>query len=267
MNKVGLIGVGNMGEAMLRGWLSSGFLDKSNIIACEKNTDKRKSIADRYSIQVLESPRSTAELVDVVVLAVKPQDSKEVLEEIADSLDERKCLISIAAGLSIGSIRKIIGMSACVVRVMPNICARSLASVSAYSVSTGEYKSSLEDVERLLGAFGEALEVAEEQMNLITAVSGSGPAYFFYLTEVLEDAAVSLGLDREAAALLARETLWGAGKLMKESGLSPLDLRMAVSSPGGTTVAAIGELENGKFSELLRKAVFKAMARAKELTE
>ncbi len=267
MKKVGLIGVGNMGEAMLRGWLSSGFLDKNNIVACEKIDEKRKNIADKYSIHVLETPGATAELADIIVLAVKPQDSKEVLENIAHYLDARKCLVSIAAGLSIASIRKLIGTKACVVRVMPNICARSLASVSAYSVSMGDHKFNLDDIKRLLGAFGEAIEVAEDWMNLITAISGSGPAYFFYLTEALENAAVLFGLDKDAAELLARETLWGAGKLLKESGSSPHDLRMAVSSPGGTTVAAIRELEDGGFAELIKRAVHKAMNRAKELAE
>ncbi len=256
-----------MGEAMLRGWLSSGVIEKSEIVACEKSAEKREKIASRYRIRVLQEPRDVAELTEIIFLAVKPQDSREVLEDIADTLDDEKCLVSIAAGLSVDSIRMAIGSKACVVRVMPNICARSLASVSAYCVDLGNYKDGLEDIKLLLSGFGEAIEVSEDQMNLITAVSGSGPAYFFYLTEALIKAAILLGLDEKIAALLARETLWGSGKLLKESGLTPYELRMAVSSPGGTTVAAIGELENGGFEELVRKAVSRAMRRAEELTK
>lgn len=169
---------------------------------------------------------------DIIVLAVKPQDSDTVLEEISRALDSNKIVVSIVAGLSLASMRDKLGDDPSLVRVMPNLAALVGAAASGFALDQGAGSSSPELALRLLKAIGEAVEVAEGQLDLVTAVSGSGPAYFFLMTEVLEQAAVQQGLSQDVARRLARETLWGAAKVLKEDGREASELRQAVSSPG-----------------------------------
>lgn len=265
MFEVALIGAGTMGQAMLSAWLDSGALAQSDIVISEKDEVRRGEVAGRYGVAQAETVAAAAAGSRVVVLAVKPQDSEPVLGELAGALEAGATLVSIAAGLTIAYIRDKVGAAPTVVRVMPNMAAQVRASVSAFSVDAGEKSAARERVVDLLSAFGQTVEVDEGLMNMVTAVSGSGPAYFFLMVEALEEAGVIGGLDRATASMLARETLWGAAKVLQETGRRAGELREAVSSPGGTTLAALGEFERSGFEDMMRAAVEAASKRAGEL--
>lgn len=266
MAKVALIGAGNMGGAMLNGWLAQGTLEAADVLVSEKLPDKAQPLANRHGVALADSVKEAAAASRILVLAVKPQDSAAVLEEVAQAgFKSDRTLISIAAGLTIAGIRKYVGGEPTVVRVMPNMAALVGAAVSAFAVDRGSGDFDRVEVEELLSAIGETVEVEEAQMNLVTAVSGSGPAYFFLMVEALQEAAVDLGLPEDVARLLARETLWGAAKVLHETGREADEMRLAVSSPGGTTVAALAVLEEESLRESMRKAVLAATNRAGEL--
>lgn len=263
MYRVGLIGTGNMGQAMLRAWIDSDTLKPSEIIVTDREPEKAADAVESFRVAggtLEEVGRS-----EVVVLAVKPQDSDAVLSGLAGVMNGSQALLSIAAGLTIGSIRKRIGGNPAIVRVMPNLAAQVRAAASGYAVEAGAGDFDTAGIRKLLEAIGEAEEVDEKWMDLVTAVSGSGPAYFFYLTELLERAAVEQGLPEDVARKLARETLWGAAKTIKETGAEPADLRKAVSSPGGTTLAALTEMDTSGFADIIARAVDAARRRAGEL--
>ena len=267
MYRVGLIGAGNMGRAMMSAWLGSGVLAPDEITVTDKEPSKSESAAAEFGVALGTGVAEVASSSQIVVLAVKPQDSALVLDEVAGKLPEDGVFLSIAAGLTIGSMRKRLGEGPTIVRVMPNMAAQVNAAVSAFAVDAGTGKFDKEVVRELLGAIGEVEEVDEKLMDLVTAVSGSGPAYFFYLTEVMEKAAIEQGLPPEIARKLARETLWGAAKTIKEKGTDPGDLRKAVSSPGGTTLAALSEMDSSGFADMMKRAIDAATRRAGELAQ
>ena len=267
MYEVALIGAGNMGEAMLKGWLESGLLKTSDIAVSERDGARARLIKERYRVESEILITSAAAEARTVVVAVKPQDSGLVLHEIAGAVDNEKTVLSIVAGLSLGAIRDRLGPEPSLVRAMPNLAARVRAAVTAYAVDEGTGRLHRETVKDLLGVIGEVVEVDESYMDLVTALSGSGPAYFFLLVEALEDAGVKRGLTREISSRLARETLWGAAKTLKETGIEAGELRVAVSSPGGTTLAALEELESSGFEKAIDNAVGAASKRAAELNK
>ena len=266
MREVGLIGAGNMGAAMLRGWMESGTLEPDGVLVCDKDESKAAELALDYGICTSRSNEDVSRQARIVVLAVKPQDSLRVLEEIAPEMAGEKVVMSIIAGLSIGSMRERLGAAVSLVRVMPNMGAQVGAAVSAYAVDAGLVEFDTGLPVRLLEAIGNTVAVEERWLDLVTAISGSGPAYFFLMVESLERAAIGLGMVPDVARLLARETLWGAARVLKESGREAVELREAVSSPGGTTLAALGVLEEAGFMEMMSRAVSAACSRAVELT-
>ena len=232
----------------------------------DRDNSRAAELARKTGAAKAGSNKAAAGWARIVVLAVKPQDSSAVLEEISGELDDEKVLVSIVAGLSIGSMRGKIGAGPSVVRVMPNMGAQVGASVSGYALDPGRGDFDQDMPVSLLEAIGEVVQVEEQLLDLVTAVSGSGPAYFFLMAEALEDAAVDLGLSAEVARTLARETLWGAAKVLKETGRDADELRRAVSSPGGTTLAAMEVLAEASFAETVARAVEAARRRAGELT-
>ncbi len=266
MHEVGLIGAGNMGAAMLRGWLESGTLEPDSVIVCDKDEPKAAELALNAGVRTSRSNAEVSRQARIIVLAVKPQDSLTVLEEIAGEMDGDKVVVSIIAGLSMGSMRERLGNAVSLVRVMPNIGAQVGASISAYAVDAGQAELDTRLPVRLLEAVGNAVAVEECWLDIVTAVSGSGPAYFFLMVESLEQAAIGLGMAPDVARLLAIETLWGAARVLKESGREAGELREAVSSPGGTTMAALGVLEEAGFMKMMSQAVSAAHSRAGELT-
>ncbi len=266
MLRVALIGAGNMGSAMLKGWLESGALRADEVSVTDRDGSRSGDAAARFGVAEASSNREAASGARTVVLAVKPQDSAGVLQEIAPEMGAGRTLVSIVAGLSLASVRARLGKAPNIVRVMPNMGAQVGAAVSAYAADPGQGEFDRQEAVGLLEAIGAVVEVDEGEIDLVTAVSGSGPAYYFLLTEALEKAAVERGMRPETAKLLAGGTLWGAAKVLRESGRGAGELREAVSSPGGTTLAALEVMEEAGFTELVSRAVEAARRRAGELT-
>ncbi len=266
MYRAGLIGTGSMGTSMLGAWIESGTLRPEDILVAERDAGKAEAARDLFGVAIGGVSEIGAEC-EIVILAVKPQDSQPVLSELTGVLKSSQTLMSIVAGLTVGAIRRQLGEGLSVVRIMPNMAARVRAAVSVFTVDAGAEEPDTIGIKNLLAAMGELEEVEEKWMDLATAMSGSGPAYYFYLTEALENACVAQGMPKEMARKLARETLWGAARMIKETGIDPKELRRAVSSPGGTTLAALSEMEKAGFAEIVVKAVEAARRRAGELAQ
>jgi len=265
MYRVGLVGAGNMGRAMMNAWIDSGAFKSDEITVIDRDLEKVVQAEKEFGVVPGTGIAVVASQSEIVILAVKPQDSIDAVAEIKGNLGPSQILLSIAAGLTLKSMREQVGDGPSIVRVMPNMGAMVRAAASAYAIDPGTAGLKKDVISALLSAIGEVVEVDEDLMNLVTALSGSGPAYFFYLTEALENAAIEFGMPDEVARLLARETLWGAAKTVKETGREPGELRRAVSSPGGTTLAALEEMDSSGFMDMMARAVEAATRRAGEL--
>ncbi len=265
MKKIAFIGAGNMGEALIRGILARDLFSPENILAADPDEKRRALIGRELGIGVTDSNRAAIEFAGIVLLAVKPQILDSVAAEISPLLTERHLLISILAGITTKRLEDRLGGKIPVVRVMPNT--PSLVGAGIAAICAGRYAGpgALDSAEEILQAAGTVIRLPEELIDAVTAVSGSGPAYLFLFTEALARAGRKMGLSPEQADVLARKTVAGAGKLLEESGRSPEDLRRNVTSPGGTTEAAIRTFNRLGFDEVVEKAVEAAYRRAKEL--
>jgi len=265
--KIGVIGCGNMGQALIEGFLSSGLVPKTNLLGCETDIEKARAVAEKYSIQVTKDARGTVKVSDAIILAVKPQAVQEVLSEIKPCIDESKTIISIAAGITTTAIEEILGDEPRVVRGMPNTPALVKKGMSA--VCDGKY-AKLGDRQiaiDLLSCAGEVAVVEEKFMDAVTAISGSGPAYFFYIYEKLIEAAIEAGLPEATASKLVVQTALGAAHLIAYTKETPQALRAKVTSKGGTTEAAIKVLDESDINRIIKDAVKAARERSKTLSE
>lgn len=262
--QVAFVGTGSMNGAITSGLLASGF-DPEKVRAtvrsaasAEKLVDKLGDGGEKVKIFSAESSatanRDAVSGVDAVLVGVKPYDVLEVVRDFADSLDSQTLVISVAAGVPLDSLQKAAGENQPVIRCMPNTPSRVGKGVLAISSGSTVTEEQKELAESLLSAVGEVVQVEEEQMDAVTAVSGSGPAYAFLLAETMAKAGVELGLDRETATKLAAATVAGAGALL-DSDPNPENLRKAVTSPGGTTEQAIKTYQEGGLEELTLKAM------------
>lgn len=254
-----------MGNAMLKGWLESGTLEPADVIVRDRERARGELLSDRYGVALAKDNMEAAANSEIVVIAVKPLDSGEVLGDISQTDLEGKAIISIVAGLTLDSIRAAVGNGPSLIRVMPNMAALVRAAMSVFAIDSGNGELDREMVFDLLGAIGEVMEVEENFMDLATALSGSGPAYFFLLVEAIEQAGIEEGMPPDISRKLARETLWGAAKVLKETDSESAALRESVSSPGGTTLAALKVLMDGGFERMIGEAVSAARLRAGEL--
>jgi pyrroline-5-carboxylate reductase len=260
-----LIGLGNMGEALLRGLLESGLLSAADVKAAEKSPRRAEEVAARFGLAVTPSIREACEGVRLVVLAVKPQDADEALAELARCPGDR-LLVSICAGLTLDRLASQLPKGAQVVRVMPNAPALVGCGASVYCAGANATPEAKAWVEALLGAVGEVHAVDRESLlDAVTGLSGSGPAYVYAFLEALADGGVLMGLPRELARALAGQTVLGAARMAAESGLHPAELRDRVASPGGTTTAGLRELELRGFRGAVIEAVRAGTVRSREL--
>ena len=238
------IGGGNMGGALIRGLIARGLSEK-NIRVGEAYEAKRLSLAEELGVHTTADNRDAVQGADVVVLAVKPQDMAGTVQALADVLAQRRPLIiSIAAGIRTADIANWCGGSADVVRAMPNRPALNSAGATAIYAPAGVSDAHRDLAAQVLGAVGITVWVQEEEaLNVVTALSGSGPAYFFLLAELMADAAVDLGLDRASARELSIQTLFGSGLMARDSDGDLARLRAEVTSKGGTTAAAVAAFD------------------------
>lgn len=266
--KIGFIGGGNMASSLINGLIASGH-SPSQIWVSDTNPDTLQSLADKLKVNTSVNNDELTKEVDVVVLAVKPQVLKIVAEKIAATLVDKDILVvSIAAGISQQSLTEWLGNEIAIVRCMPNTPALVLSGATALhanDVVTDEQKDLAENI---LRAVGISLWVAtESELDAVTAVSGSGPAYYFLLMEAMENAALELGLSEKTARLLIQQTALGAAKIALESSETPKTLRQRVTSPGGTTEQAIKTFEEGDYSSLVSKALHAARDRSIEMSK
>jgi pyrroline-5-carboxylate reductase len=267
---VGFLGFGNMGSAILQGLITTGTLTSSKAVVYDV-AEERRAAAAKLDARVAETPRALAEASDVLLLAVKPQNMAEALDRIKPGLKPGTLVISIAAGISIGYIQARLGLEARlgrevrVVRVMPNTPALVKAGAAGIAMAQNCTESDKAAARAIFGSIGIAEFVSEDMMDTVTALSGSGPAYFFYMVESLVRAAQAHGLEPGQATRLAAQTLFGAGRLLNESSDGPAVLRERVTSKGGTTAAALEAFRAGGFENLIAAGVDAAVARSKEL--
>ena len=265
MQTIAVIGAGTMGETLLSGLLRSGW-SPEHLVATERRADRAAELADRYGIRIVENDVAVAES-DVLLIAVKPQDAATLMAELGPLVPATKLVVSLCAGLPIAFFAKFLPEGTPVVRVMTNTPAlvdQAMTAISAGPHATDEH---LVMAEEMFRPVGRTLRLPESQQDAVTALSGSGPAYFFFLVEAMTDAGILLGLPRQVAHDLIVQTAVGSAIMLRDSGEHPVKLREAVTSPAGTTISAIRELENHGVRAAFLAALEAARDRARELAE
>jgi pyrroline-5-carboxylate reductase len=263
--RIGFVGAGNMGEAIIKGLVEACVVTPDALVAADVRPERLRELERRYGIRLLTDNAELIGQTDVVVLAVKPQSIDAVARELAPAVTPEKLLVSVAAGVSTPRLRAVLGPNVRLVRVMPNTPALVLEGATAIGRTAGLGAGDLETVEELFAAVGRTVVLDEELMDAVTGLSGSGPAYVAIVIEALADGGVRMGLDRATAHTLAVQTVLGAARLLRETGMHPGALKDMVSSPGGTTIAGVAALEEGGLRSTLMKAVERAAVRSREL--
>lgn len=240
---VAFLGIGNMAEAVMAGALRGG-LDPRAVQTTARHRDRLERIAGQYGVGTTTSNPEAVTGADLIVVGVEPEQVGGVLDEIADTVPETSVVVSLAGGVSTGDLEAHLPEGTAVVRVMPNTPALAGAGMAALTPGAHCSQNQLQTVAEFFALSGEVIVVPEEQQAAVGALSGSGPAHLFYVVDAMIEAGVTLGLRREVAHRLAVQTIVGAGALLQETGEHPVLLRERVSSPGGTTIAALGELDD-----------------------
>jgi pyrroline-5-carboxylate reductase len=260
---IALLGVGKLGEALLSGLIRAG-QPADTLLGAEKHPARAAEIRERYGVATPHPVEAVAQ-ADTVLIAVKPQDMRALLAEVAGALRPGTLVVSLAAGIPTALVEQELAEGTPVVRVMTNTPVFVDEAMSAVSAGSHATTGHLELVEELLRHVGQVVRVPEAQQDAVTALSGSGPAYFFFLVEAMIDAGILLGLPRAVAAQLIVQTAVGSAKMLAESGEHPVLLREAVTSPGGTTIAAIRTLEDHAVRSAMIAAIEAARDRSREL--
>ena len=252
-----------MGETVLSGLLRAGW-DADQIVATDRRPAREVELRHAYGIRMVSNAEAAAE-ADTLILVVKPQDMRDLLTEITDVLKPGVLVVSLAAGVDTASIESQLPDGTAVVRVMPNTPAQVDEGMAAISPGTHSTEEHLETVTEILSATGRVVTVPERYQDAVTAISGSGPAYLFFVVEAMIEAGVHLGLPRDTATQLVVQTMLGSAKLLRETGEHPTVLRERVTSPGGTTAAAIRQLEDRAVRAAFMTAMEAARDRSQEL--
>jgi pyrroline-5-carboxylate reductase len=263
--KIGVIGAGKIGSAIVRGVVAAGLARPERIMASDVSKALRQALAAGVGVEVTPSNLKLCDFADIVILAVKPQVIDSVTEEIAKKVGKTKLVVSVAAGVPLSRLEKNLAKGARVVRVMPNITCVVGAGASGYAGGGAATAADLEKVGAILNSFGVGLPLEEKYLDAVTGLSGSGPAYVFLFIESLADGGVQMGLSRDVALKLALQTVYGAARMALESGKHLGELRDEVTSPGGTTIAGLYALEKGRLRGTVMEAVLQATRRSQEL--
>jgi len=270
MTTIGVIGAGNMGEALISGLLGSGKIEASSLIVAEVREARAKYISGTYGVKVEAEAVKVAEKSDVLFLVVKPKDAPAVLRSVRDAFlnaGEKRVLVSSVAGMPIKNVEAELPDGSQVVRIMPNLACSVGEGAIAVCRGSSVTEEAFNTVRRLLSLVGAVVELPEELFDAVTGLSGSGPAYVLTFIEALSDGGVKLGIQRSAALTLAAQTVLGAAKMLVKRGEHPAKLRDMVATPGGTTIEGLVEMEKGKFRATVINAVVKAAEKAKTIRE
>ena len=264
---IAFLGAGNMAEAIIKGLLRAGIARPESIIATGRRSERTEELKRVYGIRTTQDNVAAAREADIVVLSVKPQAMDKLVVQVAPALDQRKLIISVAAGVPIAALERRLGAGARIIRTMPNT--PSLVGAGACALSRGEHASEedLAVASRIFQSVGTTTVVEENLLDAVTGLSGSGPAYIFLVIEALSDAGVKVGLPRYTALKLAAQTVLGSAQLLIETNSHPGQLKDQVTSPGGTAIAGLHTLEAGGLRTTLINAVEAATRRARELGE
>ena len=257
---IGFFGAGKMAEGIL-----AAVEDKSSVIMAEKVPERAAELARRYPVAVTADPAEVAKSAALIFLSVKPQDVEAVALQTKALLRPSQTLVSIVAGKTISRLRKAFGPKVKIVRVMPNLALRANAGMCAICAAANAKPSDVKKVEKILGAAGETAVLREKDFDAVTALSGSGPAYFAYMEEAMVEGAVKLGLKRGVARLLAEQTMYGTAKYLRESGADLGGFIAGVCTKGGTTAAGMTRLSDPRFKRIVADTLAAAAARSKEL--
>ena len=260
---VAILGAGGMGEALLSGLLRAG-RRAEDLLVTRRRAERGQELVERYGVELV-SNAAAARKAETLIIAVKPQDMATLLDEIAPEVRAGQLVVSLAAGVTTSFIETRLAEGVAVVRVMPNTPALVDEGMAAIAPGAHCDDSHLAEAEDLLRATGRVVRVPEKQLDAVTAVSGTGPAYVFYIVEAMIEAGVHLGLPRSTATELVVQTIVGSAKLLRDTGEHPTVLRERVTSPGGTTAAAVRRLEEGKVRADFLAAIEAARDRAREL--
>ena len=263
MGTVAILGAGVMGETLLSGLVRSG-RSTDDLVVTARRPERADELKQRYGVRVLGNVEA-AQAADTLVLTVKPQDMGALVEQIRDHVAPGNLVVSLAAGIPTSFLESRLPDGVAVVRVMPNTPALVDQGMAAVSPGRSADAAHLEEAADLLRSCGRVVQVAEKHQDAVTAISGSGPAYIFYVVEAMIEAGVVLGLPRPTATELVVQTLFGAATMMRETGQHPTVLREQVSSPGGTTVAALRQLDDHKVRAAFVTAIEAAAARSRQL--
>lgn len=264
--RIGFLGAGSIVEAMLSGILKKGLLSPDRLLVSNRNNRERlEQLADCYGVNFTQDKLEVARSSDILILAIKPKDAAEALRELRGVVHPGQLVISVVAGVSTTLIGEWLGVNCPVIRTMPNTSSAvglSATGLAANSFVTGEQ---LQQAIRLFEAIGTVYEVAEEELDIITGLSGSGPAYIYYLVEAMMAAGATAGLDREMARQLTLQTVIGAAHMLLDTRAEPAILRQQVTSPGGTTQAGLEVLEAYQFQQGVTAAILRATERSREM--
>jgi len=265
--QVGFLGAGNMGEALIHGLLHGHLCKPEQIFCSDVRAERLKIIREKYGVRGTIHNTEVVKQSDIIILAVKPQIMKPVIEEVAKYFDFNKLIISIAAGVPLDAIESCARKDLKLIRVMSNICVSVREGISAISAGRHAQKEDLMVAKTIFDSVGKSIFLEESLLDAVTGLSGSGPAYIFLIVDALADAGVKVGLSRDDALLLASQTVLGAAKMLIETGEHPGKLKDMVTSPGGTAIAGLHTLEQGGVRTTLINAVEVATQRSRDLGE
>ncbi|WML40460.1 pyrroline-5-carboxylate reductase [Neobacillus sp. OS1-2] len=266
MKKIAIVGAGSMAEALISGILEKGLIDRNSIwVTNNSNVKRLESLNERYGICSTYDLDTLFDNADVVMLAMKPKDADTAITTIRHHLTKQMLVVSVLAGVSMTTIESLAENSLSIARAMPNTSAAVGKSATAIAINSRVSEKQLETTKQLFATVGLAKFVEEEQLDAVTGLSGSGPAYIYYLIEAMENSAAEIGLEKEMAQELIVQTLIGAAEMVKHSSKSPEQLRREVTSPGGTTEAGVKVLEEHGVQQAFISCIQAATAQSKKM--
>ncbi len=265
--RIAILGCGKIGEALVAGLLSSGWRKKSEIVVTARRQERADELHERHGVKATLANAEAVKGAGLIVLAVKPQDLETLLSEIGPALTSKQTVLSVAAAMPTSTIEAQLADGVPVVRAMPNTPATVHEGIAGICAGNHADDEHLALAEECLSHLGAVVRLPEKHMDAVTAVSGSGPAYFALLAEAMIEAGILLGLSREISTQLVVQTMLGTGVLLRDEKMHPVELREAVTSPGGTTIRAIHELEQAGVRAAFLNAIQAAMERSRELAD
>ena len=258
--KIGFVGGGKMAEGII-----SAIRDKKSVVVAEKIPERADDLRKRLGVAIAKDIADVAKRTDVIFIAVRPQDIETAAEELRKHLRKEHTLVSIVAGKTLAKLRTLFGRTPGIVRVMPNLALRANAGMCAVCATPKTDKAAVQTVTDILGGAGETVILDERHFDAVTALSGSGPAYFAYMEEAMAEGGVALGLKPEVARLLAEQTMYGTAKFLRESGMALRPFIEGVCTKGGTTAAGMKKMSKPAFKKIVAETLAAAAARSREL--